>query len=276
MLFFSGGRGTTIGIAGGAILSVLWLRRSCLRAVVRFALWGACGLLLHLALFVAMPAVLNLQPAPTLADRAVESGSVVARLLLWTLCVNSVAESPWLGIGPMHFAHWPNWEAAHPHNIYFQIAAEWGTPMLCMVTAGTIYMLRHLGIAVRRAESSAERNVGSMLMLSCIAALLDGCFSGNFVMPVSQVWIATSAGMGVGFWFRQRSLVRTTSPDFNIPRNKRGIGRRLLAVVLCGALLVHLTILGRELIDYSALLQRAQERSGNAHTSPRFWSNGWF
>lgn len=276
LLLFSGGRGTTVGIAGGTILSALWLRRSCLKAITRFVLWGAGGLLAHLVLFVIAPVALDLQPAPALAQRAVESGSVVARLLLWTLCVNSAAESPWVGIGPMHFAHWPNWEAAHPHNIYFQIAAEWGVPMLCMMTAGVIYMLRRLVIAVRNAESSKKRNVGCMLMIACIAALLDGCFSGNFVMPVSQVWIATCVGMGIGFWFIQRGLARSNSPDCITPRSETVIGRRLLAFVLCGAVFIHVTILGHELVVYSALLQRAQELSGNAHTSPRFWSNGWF
>jgi hypothetical protein len=34
--------------------------------------------------------------------------------------------------------------------------------------------------------------------LACVAALIDATFSGNFVMPVSQLWLALGFGLLLG------------------------------------------------------------------------------
>uniref|UniRef100_UPI0019D453F4 hypothetical protein n=1 Tax=Vibrio vulnificus TaxID=672 RepID=UPI0019D453F4 len=41
---------------------------------------------------------------------------------------------------------------------------------------------------------------GAAILITWIAVAVDACFSGNLVMPVSQVWIAFLSGWAWAFW----------------------------------------------------------------------------
>ena len=46
--------------------------------------------------------------------------------------------SPWHGVGPMHYAAEVKGKAAHPHNIYLQMLAELGGPAVLLGLAWVV------------------------------------------------------------------------------------------------------------------------------------------
>ena len=272
LLFLTGGRGTFVGLAAAVLLSPAWLGRSTWHGVRPLLLATLGGYFAYLILFVYLPDTLNLANGQELTQRATEVGSIQARLLLWQVAVNYIDESPWLGIGPMHFAHRLNWEAAHPHNIYLQIGAEWGLPMLALLLVGVFAGLSTLVRTTRKVVDVQDKLVGGALAMAFVAVLVDGCVSGNFVMPVSQIWIAAGVG-GVAGWVRanaqaQHPVVEATA--------FASITVRLLSFALVLIQLLQVGLVAHELPSSDEMLRRFEALSGNDHLSPRFWVNGWF
>jgi O-antigen ligase len=272
LLFFSGGRGTFVSIIGASLLSALWMGRSTWRCIRPLALGLLAGFFVYMLLFVQLPFWVGLPASADLVARAQEGGSVSARFELWHLALSFVRESPCFGIGPMHFAHRIHPDAAHPHNIYLQLAAEWGLPVLILLLTGAGVALVRFAKVVRATKDSCERCVGGSLLIACVAILLDGIVSGNFVMPVSQVWIAVCAGMAL------RWVLRHTPPEANATMRPtvRAWPGRVCAGLLFAVAVVQLVLLFRDAWSLEELLQRAAALSVNDYLNPRFWSNGWF
>lgn len=272
LLFFLGGRGTFVGIVGASLLSVLWMGRLMWRCIRPLALGILAGFFVYMLLFVWSPIWLGRPVITDLAARIQDGGSVSARLELWKLALGFVRESPWLGIGPMHFAHRIHPDAAHPHNIYLQLAAEWGLPLAVLLLTGAGVALLQFAKIVCATKDSSERRVGGSLLIACIAILLDGMVSGNFVMPVSQVWIAVCAGMAL-HWVR-----RHTPSEARVPMRAtdRTWPRLVCASLLSAGAFVQLVLLFRDAWFLEDVLERAAALSVNDYLNPRFWSNGWF
>ena len=198
LLFTVAGRGTLVGIVTGAVLIGALLGRASFATLRHPAIAAALGLLLFALLFGLLPLLTGVTPEFSEGYYGARMGSVEARFFLWRIAQSYIERSPWLGIGPMHYAHFHNPEAAHPHNVYLQVAAEWGVPMLLLLVGLGVVALRRLALAVRRCPETRQRDCGIGLFLACVAIAVDGLFSGNFVMPVSQVWIAFTFGWGDG------------------------------------------------------------------------------
>lgn len=272
LLFFSGGRGTFVSVIGASLLSALWMGRSTWQCIRPLALGLLAGFFVYMLLFVRLPIWLGLPAIADLVSRAQEGGSVSARFELWKLALSFVRESPWLGIGPMHFAHRIHPDAAHPHNIYLQLAAEWGLPLTALLLTGAGVALMQFAKVVRATKDSSERCIGGSLLIACIAILLDGMVSGNFVMPVSQVWIAVCAGMALR-WVRAHTPSEGTVPVRSTDRTWPGL---VCAGLLSVGAFVQLVLLFRDAWSLEDVLERAAALSVNDYLNPRFWSNGWF
>lgn len=272
LLFLSGGRGTFVGIVGAALLSVLWMGRLAWRCIRPLVLGILVGFFVYMLLFVWSPIWLGQPVIADLAARVEDGGSVSARLELWKLALGFVRESPWLGIGPMHFAHRIHPDAAHPHNIYLQLAAEWGLPLTVLLLTGMGVALLQFAKIVCATKDSSERCIGGSLLIACVAILLDGMVSGNFVMPVSQVWIAVCAGMAL-HW-----VCRHTPSEARAPMRStdRTWPRLVCAGLLSVGAFVQLVLLFRDAWSLEDVLGRAAALSVNDYLNPRFWSNGWF
>ncbi|MFT7775944.1 O-antigen ligase family protein [Roseateles sp.] len=175
-------------------LIVLTLSREC-----RISRQGwtclVSGLLGALLLFLALPSALDLTWRPSFASPTGLS-SAHSRDLLWTAALDQFLQSPWLGQGPMHFAAQINPTAAHPHNVYLQLAAELGLPASLLVMGLMLMPLAQGLRCLYRATPSRPLLAGALA--ATMAALVDGAFSGNFVMPLSQLWIATAWGLMAG------------------------------------------------------------------------------
>jgi O-antigen ligase len=272
LLYLTGGRGTFLGLAVGVLLSPLWLGRSCWPGVRPLVFSAGAGYLIYAMMFTHLSNPSGSAGQPDLAGRAMESGTVRTRLLLAWLSVEYIKESPWLGVGPMHFAHWPNWAAAHPHNVFLQVGAEWGLPMLALLLIAATVGLAKLLRTIRRSSVQEGKLVGGLLGVTCVAVLVDGCVSGNFVMPVSQLWIAVCAG-AAAHWQRHTRPGATAIAQSSCTRASPA---KLLAAALVTTQVLQLVLVTTDLASLDEILQRARILSGSTHASPRFWVNGWF
>ena len=264
LLWRTGGRGTMISTAL-FMCCLPWLLKGRARPVWRpLALALLAGGLFYGLAFVLPPVLLGMQPQQwgSAAQRLAGGVNDAARVELWTLALRDALAHPWLGAGPMHYAHLPNLLAAHPHNSVLQVAAEWGLPM-------TVLMLVALGLALRRslatvrsaAPDSASRALLSVSLLATAAGCIDSLVSGTLVMPVSQLWWVVALGSALA----GRAPVPT------------GLGARgWLAGGLMGALVV--LHLGLSALTYRQSVQpaAADPAHGNRTHVPRYWINGHF
>jgi O-antigen ligase len=270
-VFCSGARGTAAGIAVavlGAWLLAGWRATAPVaRTLIVSAIGGAA---VYAAIFLLLPA-LGLLPVGASAERSLPSlASDSSRLLLWRISWDQIAASPWLGVGPMHYAHFPNPKAAHPHNIYLQVAAEWGVPMLVLLLALASRALWRLARTIRGVPDGLARAEGSGLLIACLAILADGFVSGNFVMPVAQMWIVLCCAWTMA-WTRLNGPPVTTAAPASV------WWPRLAAVALLASQLWLVMDVWPEATHLQAHF--AHVRSHLAHgarPSPRFWSDGWF
>lgn len=234
------------------------------RAVLRR---GLCSLplaaLLYAGLWVALPHGLGLPTEGGLAARfdPHAMATEMARWTLWQEAWHTWWHSPWWGIGPMHLAQWPNRYAMHPHQLLLQLLAEWGLWVTGAVLAGAALWL------VRRwrdwRAAAAGDAVAAGAFIAVLASLVDAQFSGNYVMPMPQLWIAVAWGM----------LAGCTPAPAPQPGAWPGWGRALRAALAVGLLLACWT----SAAQWSQLEQRlhsADEGQVGSKSQPRFWSHG--
>lgn len=272
LLFTAAGRGTMVGIAAGAVAILALFGRASIATLRNLAIATVLGLALFALLFWVLPLLTGMTPAFSEGYYGARLDSVEARFFLWRIAQSYIEQSPWLGIGPMHYAHFLNPEAAHPHNIYLQIAAEWGVPMLLLVAVLGALALRKLALAVRQCPDTRQRDCGIGLFLACVAIAVDGLFSGNFVMPVSQVWIAFTLGWAMAWTTGQREVGRTTLAG---PSGQTSI-KRIAAAGLLASQLWLIWNVWPEVSHMDEYVEHAMARFSGAAMNPRFWSYGWF
>lgn len=272
LLIATGGRATLVALGVGFGATVLLFGRAAwpvLRATLLAAMAGA---LLYALAFVVLLPWTGVRPDATEVYHGARESSVHARYYLWDIALQQVARSPWLGVGPMHFAHEMNLKAAHPHNVYLQVAAEWGLPMLALLLVAAGLGLWSLATAALRASDVPLRLEGIALLTTWIAIAVDGAFSGNFVMPVSQVWIAFVGGWTVA-WLR---CVRAGADAASF-RHGGGLKLRVAPWAALSLLAWLAWDIAPEVRDLPQHLQAQIEKfPPTPRLSPRFWIHGWF
>jgi hypothetical protein len=209
-LFATNGRGTLLGVVAGCMITAVLAWHRSVPYLRRVAMTAILGLLAYFLFLAVVPALIGVQGMSSLS-RTVErttADPTSGRWPLWHLAIELIAEHPWLGAGPLHFAHYNGQQnmAAHPHNWVLQIAAEWGLPaLLCLliaVAAGVRGLLR-AGARIDR-DDAGNQAVFSALLVTAVAILVDGLVSGIFVMPQSQLAVALYLGCAIGW---QRSII---------------------------------------------------------------------
>lgn len=272
LTFWSGGRAVLVAQAAGLLVAAAALGLQRARPLLRVALVGALwAVALYLLQFILLPWVLHLSSEFVWTARVQDGASMAARGYLWQLAWRDWLQAPWLGLGPMHYAHIPNPEAAHPHNIYLQVLAEWGAVVFLATLLGVLAGLSGFIRALRSSAGQAPGLVwfGACLLGGWVAFLVDGCFSGNLVMPTSQVWIAFLCG-AVWRWCRASAAPMAGGTMS---------GRWIVIAAGWGCSLLSLWLVWNSLPDtlhLNAVLDAAGQRSISSHANPRFWSMGWF
>ncbi|ALV09133.1 O-antigen ligase family protein [Roseateles depolymerans] len=194
--------------------------------------------------------------------------------------------SPWVGVGPMHFSHWYNGEAAHPHNIYAQVLAEYGAIGAVLILGPALqWMGRMLGSL--RAAIPAHAGIAIGLMVALVGVAVDGAFSGNFVMPVSQLWIAVLIGlcMATARIFAQGVAITSARPPLLAsPWTRARVLPTFLIFALKATLAIAISVMAIKALVTCAVTSSPQfDTSGPVagrpdvdNTNPRFWTHGWF
>lgn len=274
-LFFTGGRATILAITGGATTVLILVPSTGWRYSRVLAGGALLGGAMYLAMFVWIARLAGVSVDTSAMDAVARTTTGIGepREYLWGLAFSYIQEAPWFGIGPMHFAHRPNLESAHPHNIYLQIGAEWGLPMLTICVAAALWgWLRLLRVTKRAVD--CDKRLGTGLCAAAVGISVDGIFSGNFVMPNAQIWIAILIGLATGF-------VRQHLDSGNARAICTGCGtiyvRVFVACLFIFALFGIAQGIWPEVLNTRGHIEvvRAQVFF-NGPDAPRFWSHGWF
>lgn len=193
---------------------------------------------------------------------AKELSSSHSRGYLWGIAWDMVRGSPWLGVGPMHFADVPNAKGAHPHNMYLMLMAETGLPFAALAISAMVFGLWRMALLLRR-STKVDVCQGSALWVALVAMAVDAGFSGNGVMPLSQLWGAIALAMVCAWWPREPSEALGNGASLTL--------RVGLAAVMAGLV----TISAWELTAPVPSIGRQVQPGQPGEMRPRFWSHGW-
>lgn len=270
LLGASAGRGTVLSLAAAVLCLLLTgkrqARRIALRLLVAISLAVMLGWLMFHVLFLAQEGM----PAATQAYAPSRLAGDQSRLLLWSEAFHAGLESPWLGVGPGHLALGAHAKAAHPHNAYLQMAAEYGLPAMLLVLGLLVMFLRRLVRAVRASPEDDDGAIGCCLLAAWAALLTDSFLSGVWVMPVSQVWIALLAGWSAGWLQSHEKAANSESP-----RSAKGCGFAISGVLIATQVALWVSV-WPEICDLPAHLRQVEKKFPSERAHPRFWSHGHF
>ena len=278
LLFVTAGRGTFFGLMVGCAGAYL-LRQEHARSFCRVMLiTGVLGLAINIVFFGLIPITFGLEPFGEffhLAQRTAENPTS-SRLGLWLRAFELIVQHPWLGVGPLHYAHYgiDVQVGAHPHNWMLQIGAEWGLPaLLCLCLVIRLAILRLLQTAKFISENDAiNHTILVAWIVIGVAILVDGLFSGLIVMPLSQLLIALYIGCATGW---SLSLKSSSMTRFETASKLR---RVIFAVLLLASMFALMNgvwpeikgLIGHEVVSEKDIALY------NGIYRPRLWLAGYF
>lgn len=260
-------RATTLAIATGAV--VVW-GAGGKRLAQRILLGALLGAVINLLFFRLVPMALGGRWNTSFAS-ATELTSGHSRGYLLERAWQMALDHPLLGVGPMHFAAVVNAKGAHPHNLPMQLMAELGLPaaiLICLALLAPVW----LALARLRKSPALHDGVLAPLAVAALAGLVDACFSGNFVMPVSQMWLAIVYGL---------LLAELGAGWPGIPSQSAGpaVHRWTPRAIASLLLLSQMYLVGQTYpqwqFDPPHMRAASHLPEDDEHPRPRFWLNGW-
>lgn len=279
LLFASGGRGAFTGIIIGMTVAYLYCREHANLWIKTMALSCLAGLFSYFFLYFFVPQMLGI-PAVSNPFETVErtiASPVTGRYALWRAALEMISTHPFLGVGPLHYAHYDAYLhiASHPHNWLLQIACEWGI-IAAIFLSLTLAKLWQTLVNVRKNISqndSVSYTTLTVLIATYTAILVDGIVSGLIVMPASQLWIALYGGCTWGWLKLQRPT--TDTPQYLRFRTEKYL--YMLLIITFSIMLVN--GLWPEVVDlekHRELNIQENMRHGIKMLWPRLWSAGYF
>lgn len=261
----SGTRGTWLAMIIACAVVFACMRHSSCRWLKWQ--WGTflAGLAAYGLFFFLVPALLSVE-ADTV-NRLPDIASLSFRDVIWAIAVEQIATHPVLGIGPMHFAYYPNPVAAHPHMSLLQWAAEWGLPSAMLVLGVVFYAGLSYVNQLRATVGSdvAAYTLRLALFASMTAAAVQSLVDGVIVMPYSQTLLAVICGWSLGSYISYQPVAKS------IGRTAQGIG--MIAVVLSTGFML------RGVLPEISGIAGSKTFFGAPHQQqkslPRFWARGW-
>lgn len=262
----SGTRGSWVALFIGAMTAVFlggtagkrWFR---FQLVALFA--GSIG---YVILIIGLPGLLS--QSGSFIYREQDLISLSGRGRLWQLSLDLVMAHPWLGIGPMHFAHRLSVIASHPHNVVLQWMAEWGVPaMLLLVTVIARAIVTFSERVWQRCQAGFTTHIQLInvaLLSSLTGAAAQAMVDGVMVMPISQILIVLLGGWAWGSAQKEKLLSK-----------KSTLIVRTWALM---SLTVLLVCVWPEIIGLEERLRAhlSTYPLGSTPTLlPRFWIHGW-
>jgi putative inorganic carbon (HCO3(-)) transporter len=150
-------------------------------------------------------------------------------ILRWTWAI--IRDHPWLGVGPgafpvalTHYQRIPYVGGENPHNLYLEVAAEFGVAVGILVLAGLILFLGQAVMAARRLpEGSPARGRLAALIGAVGAFAIHSAFDLDWSFPAIAMTVATILGIVSA----RLSETRTSRRGVGIP-----LPRTLLILIL--------------------------------------------
>ena len=275
-LYATSARGTLMGMAAGCAVVALVGRQRAVPYLRVIGLTVIAAAAAYYVLLVAVPPMFGIGGMNAFSDTLNRTAAdpTSARTYLWQRALSLIVQHPWLGAGPMHFAHHAGdmHLGAHPHDWLMQIGAEWGLPaLLCLIIAIGLGLraLVRTGLRVP-ANDTDNQTIFAALLVGAVEILVDGLVSGIFVMPQSQLGVALFLGCALGW---QRHL--TPAAPQNVPH--RAVRLLMKAAVVAAMVAVIAAVWA----DVPARwrdddLTPAQQAANTGMLSPRLWKAGYF
>lgn len=276
LLYVSQARASWLALAAGCAVALLVRRRHAYGFLKTMGLSALGACLVYGVMFILLPMLGGLHGFGSMANVMERTASDPAsgRMLLWHRALDLIAQHPWLGAGPQHFAHYGAdlQIGAHPHDWILQITSEWGVPallcVLCLVGLG-MRALARTGTRIAPADRDKQQ-VLAVFVAAVAAILVDGLFSGVFVMPQSRLAIALVLGCAIG-WVRS---VEGQAGAERAPAAARG--GVALAAVAAACMLAWAIAPSLAAHAAHAPLNPAEQAANPRFHWPRIWEAGYF
>jgi len=265
LAFVTDSKGMLISLATSIMITALLYRKDSINWIMKTMLAAIIGFMLFLALSFF---------ANNSATYSTFNDSTSSRLILYKIAWLLIKASPFIGVGPMHYAFYTHQIleqhprlalAAHPHNSVLLIAAEWGIPAALILLITLSYGFTRWISYTKKRSSTITTHVA--LTASLIAGMVYSLFSGVFVSPLSQLAGCFIIGWMIGIYFKSTAL-----------KNAPYRYQKLLA---CIALLCFVAFLATGIFPMVTYLQHSEinwvlTHLKNKTLHPRFWQQGFF
>ncbi len=219
-LYLTRSRGAAIAAIAGLVVwaglqrTLWWPRRH---------LWaGAAAISLLSGLYLTSNRLAGLLPLLWPGAGEIGDTSVLWRvsILRWTW--DMIRDHPWMGVGPgafpvalIHYQRIPYVGGENPHNLYLEIAAEYGLPAAILTILALGVFLVRTGTAVRRLPARhPERARLAFLLASLVAFFVHSAVDLDWSFPA----IALAAAALLGLSAKGFGLPRIPTRPFRLWR----------------------------------------------------------
>ena len=194
MLFFDGARSVLLSILISLIL-VFYIYPDKRKTI-------SIGIVLLFLAFVAHKLYLSFI---SVTINSVLRGSTSGRYELWIYGINRFLEKPFFGHGGANFSLDTSLFLTSPHNFLIQFMSEWGIGGILLILLLFwlyFYLLKNI------------KNLSPFIFLCAVAILIDGLFSGLFILPMSQMNFMLVIGILLN-QINQHRVAEIVDPFFN-------------------------------------------------------------
>jgi O-antigen ligase len=264
-----GSRSVWLGAIAGTVAVVALTRKGLIAWPVQQAKLIVSGALIYFFFSQFVASAPGASPVPGVGAAVVfGSQSDTDRVAMAATSLKMLGAHPLLGIGP---GQWGLNQAvvknAHPHNTPLQLLSEYG---LLGGGAGVamIILLLSFAVGALRAQTRLQTHQGAdpvtvSLCAALIMGLVDSLFSGNLIMPHSQILLCVIAG-----WLVGRTRATAVANQFDAG------GRRSERLALVGVAMLAACTTAILAIEYMDVLQPMPGNLQLRH--PHFWQYGRF
>lgn len=194
MLFFDGARSVLLSILISVIL-VFYIYPDKRKTI-------SISIVLLFLAFIAHKLYLSFT---SVTINSVLRGSTSGRYELWIYGINRFLEKPFFGHGGANFSLDTSLSLTSPHNFLIQFIAEWGIGgvlIICLLFFLYFYLFEN------------REKISPFIFLCAIAILIDGLFSGLFILPMSQMNFMLVIGLLLN-QINQHRVAGIVNPSFN-------------------------------------------------------------
>jgi putative inorganic carbon (HCO3(-)) transporter len=224
--------------------------------------WAGVGVV---ALLLSIATLLNRLLSLPLRLWSLFAGGTPDSSFLWRLHILSwtwamVRDHPWWGVGPgaypvalIHYQHIPYASGQNPHNLYVEVAAEYGLPAAILLVLALATFFGRMGVAIHRTPAG---NPGRGRLVVLVATLVAFAVHSLVDLDWSFPAIATTAAILLG-------LASAQLPQ-RIPRDDRGrpLWRGTILLLLLGMALLGLSrYYASTLVNWAQLAFESRETS---------------